>query len=207
MLTTHNAHTRLPKASCWFQAKTMQTTIRGMVGFNGPRAGICFNDGFGGGNVLEDNVMWSWTRESSDHGVFNSWDRQMYVPPVRTTIPTVSRATVVWCPSPLWPLYFVIGHTSCDTISASATRNNKDNESGKLRLKSGLNASCKPTRTATALIFGAVSFVRGVYVRIICLCSDNLFLTKQVRAVSQSGKDDSHWYYHCSIMFSSACVL
>ena len=37
------------QASCWFQAKTAQTTIEGNVCFNGPRAGINFNDGFGGG--------------------------------------------------------------------------------------------------------------------------------------------------------------
>eukprot|EP00038_Savillea_parva_P030806 m.80385 g.80385 ORF g.80385 m.80385 type:complete len:429 (-) comp9351_c1_seq2:175-1461(-) len=67
------------QASCWFHAKAMQTTITAMLAFNGPRAGICFNDGMGGGNVIEDSVMFSFTRESSDHGVFNSWDRNMYL--------------------------------------------------------------------------------------------------------------------------------
>ena len=35
------------------------------------RAGINFNDGFGGGDVIERNLVFSTCRESGDHGPFN----------------------------------------------------------------------------------------------------------------------------------------
>ena len=38
------------QSACWFQAKTAQTRIASNLFFNGPRSGINFNDGFGGGN-------------------------------------------------------------------------------------------------------------------------------------------------------------
>ena len=59
----------------WFQAVTAQTHLAGNVHFNGPRAGINLNDGFGGGNLVERNLMFNWVRETGDHGNFNSWDR------------------------------------------------------------------------------------------------------------------------------------
>ena len=67
------------QSSAWFQAKTMQTTLADNIFFNGPRAGINFNDGFGGGNTIARNVLFNFCRESSDHGPFNSWDRNMYL--------------------------------------------------------------------------------------------------------------------------------
>lgn len=60
------------------QAKTAYTTITGNVFFNGPRAGINFNDGFCGGDELSHNLVFSTCRESGDHGPFNSWDRQPF---------------------------------------------------------------------------------------------------------------------------------
>lgn len=71
------------QSSCWFQAKTALTTLTGNLMFNGPRALINFNDGFGGGNVIEGNLMFNANRETSDHGPFNSWDRQPYLTEVR----------------------------------------------------------------------------------------------------------------------------
>ena len=53
------------------QAKTALTTIDGNVMFNGPRAGINYNDGFGGGDVISNNLVFSTCRESGDHGPFN----------------------------------------------------------------------------------------------------------------------------------------
>ena len=41
------------QSSMWFQAKSCQTTLRRNLFFNGPRAAINFNDGFGGGNVVQ----------------------------------------------------------------------------------------------------------------------------------------------------------
>eukprot|EP00051_Salpingoeca_urceolata_P018464 m.259210 g.259210 ORF g.259210 m.259210 type:complete len:190 (-) comp19202_c0_seq9:28-597(-) len=71
------------QSSCWFQAKTAQTTVSGNLFYNGPRAGINFNDGFGGGNVVKDNVIFNQCRQSGDHGPINSWDRQLYWTDVR----------------------------------------------------------------------------------------------------------------------------
>jgi len=71
------------QSSFFMQAKTALSTIVGNVFFNGPRAGINFNDGFGGGDVVAWNLVFSTCRESGDHGPFNSWDRQPYLTNVR----------------------------------------------------------------------------------------------------------------------------
>eukprot|EP00494_Astrolonche_serrata_P030927 UN31195 len=60
------------QSSLWFQAKTCQTTLRNNIFFNGPRAAINFNDGFGGGNIVEGNLIFNTCRESGDHGPINS---------------------------------------------------------------------------------------------------------------------------------------
>ncbi len=44
-----------------------------------PHTGINFDDGLGGGSRVSRNVLFNWCRESSDHGPFNSWDRQPYL--------------------------------------------------------------------------------------------------------------------------------
>jgi hypothetical protein len=69
----------LKQSAFYFQAKTMQTLLQGNIFFHGPRAGINFNDGFGGGSVIENNLMFATVMETGDHGPFNSWDRQPYV--------------------------------------------------------------------------------------------------------------------------------
>ena len=43
-----------------------------------PRAGICINDGWGGGHLVESNVIHDTVRETSDHGPFNSWGRSRH---------------------------------------------------------------------------------------------------------------------------------
>ena len=68
------------KQTCaYVQSLSCQTEITGNVFFNGPRAGINFNDGFGGGNVIEHNLLFNQVRETGDHGPFNSWDRLPYL--------------------------------------------------------------------------------------------------------------------------------
>jgi hypothetical protein len=67
------------QSSFYIQAKTARTTIMGNVFFNGPRAGINANDGFGGGDDISHNLVFSSCRESGDHGPFNSWDRQPFL--------------------------------------------------------------------------------------------------------------------------------
>ena len=63
------------QSSFYFQAKSCQNEIRGNIFFNGPRAGINFNDGFGGASNVTENLLFNTCRESGDHGPFNSWDR------------------------------------------------------------------------------------------------------------------------------------
>jgi len=80
------------QSSFFMQAKTAQSTIDGNVFFNGPRAGINFNDGFGGGDVIAHNLVFSTCRESGDHGPFNSWDRQPFLTTIRTGKPSMIMA-------------------------------------------------------------------------------------------------------------------
>jgi hypothetical protein len=60
------------QSSFWGQAKACQTTLRHNLAFNLPRAAINFNDGLGGGNLVESNGIWNTCRESGDHGPINS---------------------------------------------------------------------------------------------------------------------------------------
>jgi hypothetical protein len=67
------------QSSALFLAKSCETTFERNLAFNGPRAGINFNDGFGGGNNISQNLIFNFCRESGDHGPVNSWNRQVYV--------------------------------------------------------------------------------------------------------------------------------
>ena len=77
------------QSSMWFQAMTQQTVLRGNVHFNGPRAGVNFNDGMGGGDLMENNLIANCVRESGDHGPFNSWDRVPYITTLKTGKPSI----------------------------------------------------------------------------------------------------------------------
>jgi len=80
------------QSSFFIQAKTAQSIITGNVFFNGPRAGINANDGFGGGDDISHNLVFSTCRESGDHGPFNSWDRQPFLTTVRDGTPSMYMA-------------------------------------------------------------------------------------------------------------------
>ena len=80
------------QSSFYVQAKTAQATLTGNVFFNGPRAGINANDGFGGGDVISHNLVFSTCRESGDHGPFNSWDRQPFLTTVNDGTPSMRMA-------------------------------------------------------------------------------------------------------------------
>ena len=67
----------------YVQSLACETELIGNVFFNGPRAGINFNDGFGGGNLMKNNLIFNFVRETLAHGPFNSWDRQPYITKVR----------------------------------------------------------------------------------------------------------------------------
>lgn len=77
------------QSSFFFQAKASESRILSNVFFNGPRAGINLNDGFGGGDEIASNLIFSSCRESGDHGPFNSWDRQPFLTRVRTGEPSM----------------------------------------------------------------------------------------------------------------------
>lgn len=77
------------QSSMWFQAVTAETLIERNVHFNGPRAGINLNDGFGGGDIIKDNLLLNCVRESGDHGPVNSWDRVPYITTFATGKPSI----------------------------------------------------------------------------------------------------------------------
>jgi hypothetical protein len=81
--------TQEKQSSCWFQAKTAESSIERNVMFNGPRAMINLNDGFGGGSLVSQNVLFNSCRESGDHGVINTWDRTPYLTTIRTGTPSL----------------------------------------------------------------------------------------------------------------------
>ena len=86
------------QTSPYMQSLACETELIGNVFFNGPRAGINFNDGFGGGNLLKNNIVFNMVRETGDHGTFNSWDRQPYLTKVQdgqtpSLIPATSNIT------------------------------------------------------------------------------------------------------------------
>jgi hypothetical protein len=80
------------QASPWFQAISCQTTLSKNIMFNGPRALINFNDGFGGGNQIINNLLFNPNRETSDQGPFNSWDRQPFLTDVLDGTPQLTPA-------------------------------------------------------------------------------------------------------------------
>jgi len=67
------------QSSAWFQAKTAQSNVDSNIIFNGPRAGINLNDGFGGNSTFSRNLIFNECRETGDHGPINAWDRTAYL--------------------------------------------------------------------------------------------------------------------------------
>lgn len=58
-----------------FVSVSERNTISHNLIYNLPRAAICINDGWGGGHLIEFNLIHDTVRETSDHGPFNSWGR------------------------------------------------------------------------------------------------------------------------------------
>ena len=82
------------QSSPYMQSLTCQTELVENVFFNAPRAAVNFNDGFGGGNLFKRNLIFNMVRETSDHGAFNSWDRQPYLTEVKDgRTPSLTPAT------------------------------------------------------------------------------------------------------------------
>ena len=63
------------QTGCYYHAMTANASITENVFFNGPRAGINVNDGYGGGHDISRNVGFNFVRSTTDHGVYNSWVR------------------------------------------------------------------------------------------------------------------------------------
>jgi len=80
------------QSSPWFQALSSETLIKGNIFFNGPRALININDGFGGGNEVTGNLLFNPNRDSSDQGPFNSWDRLPFLTTVLNGTPSLTPA-------------------------------------------------------------------------------------------------------------------
>ena len=80
------------QSSAWFQAKSCLNSVASNVLFNGPRAAINFNDGFGGGTNVSANAIFNECRETSDHGPINSWDRQPFLTEVAHGTPSYDAA-------------------------------------------------------------------------------------------------------------------
>ena len=74
------------------QCLASETQLVENVLFNGPRAGVNFNDGFGGGHLMERNLIFNMVRETKDHGPVNSWDRLPYLTTVRNGTPSLIQA-------------------------------------------------------------------------------------------------------------------
>ena len=63
------------QSSCWFQAKTAQTTLTGNVCFNVARAGFNFNDGFAGGDTVMNNLIFNTNREYVPYNIMEETTR------------------------------------------------------------------------------------------------------------------------------------
>ena len=57
--------------------------------YNVPRAGINVSEGTWGGHIIEYNDVFNTVKESGDHGSFNSWGRDRYWQPNKTTLDSI----------------------------------------------------------------------------------------------------------------------
>lgn len=65
-------------------AVSCQNVIEDNILFHGPRAGLNFNDHFGGGSIARSNLFFDWVTKTSDHGAINFWDRMPHLTDVRS---------------------------------------------------------------------------------------------------------------------------
>jgi hypothetical protein len=68
----HEIGVFVKQTSCYAHQLSSNATIEDNVCYNGPRAAININDGFGGGNLIKGNVLFNQVRETGDHGPYNS---------------------------------------------------------------------------------------------------------------------------------------
>jgi len=76
-----------------FQSIAKSNVFSRNVAYNGPRAGIENNDGFGGNFTQTGNLLFEFSRETGGHSAWNAWDRTPYL----TTDPSgEATATPAW---------------------------------------------------------------------------------------------------------------
>ena len=66
----------MKQTSCVFNGVTFANNVTDTVCYNGPRAGLNWNDGFMGAHHVSGNLVFNMVRESGDHGTWNSWSRK-----------------------------------------------------------------------------------------------------------------------------------
>ena len=76
----HETGVYTKQTSCYAHQLSANATFEDNVCYNGPRAGININDGFGGGNLLRGNVVFNSVRETGDHGPYNASTTQQTRP-------------------------------------------------------------------------------------------------------------------------------
>lgn len=100
------------QSAAYFQSLACQTEFHGNVLFNGPRDGLNFNDNFGGGNILNNNLAFNMRRETQDCGPFNFFDRLPYITKlydghslsIMPAMSYISRNFIITNYHSLWPL-------------------------------------------------------------------------------------------------------
>jgi hypothetical protein len=75
-----------------FSSISQKNTISHNLIYRMPRAGICINDGWGGGHVIEFNKVYDTMRETNDHGSISAWGRDMGWCSRQSHDPTVSHS-------------------------------------------------------------------------------------------------------------------
>jgi hypothetical protein len=75
-----------------------RVSVSNCVFHEGPRSGVNINDGFLGGHVVADSVMFNLVLETLDHGPFNSWDRQKWLLPRVQETNLLSRNLLIGTP-------------------------------------------------------------------------------------------------------------
>jgi len=113
------------QSSMYFQAVAALSRIENNIHFNGPRAGINMNDGFGGGDVMKGNLITNCVRESGDHGPYNSWDRVPYITTFRNGSASIIPALREISNNFIMAVY--ASQEAIDTDDGSAYYNTHDN--------------------------------------------------------------------------------
>ena len=107
-------------ACFYMQVMTSSTVIQGNIAYNAPRALVNFNDEFGGGHLMTENLFFNAVRETADHGPFNSYNR---LPQMTTTRDPQHKAASYF---PAWTNltrnFFIANYHSDDAMDHGAWR-------------------------------------------------------------------------------------